>query len=73
MEYDKAKGKLEALNAIFLRLRSATREECKPLQRMVAAELNGLATLAGLKPVALGGIPLDEDDDTTTTIGEIPT
>lgn len=46
--------------------------ERKPLQRMVAADLNKLAELAGLKPIALGGVPL-EDDDTTATIGEIPT
>jgi hypothetical protein len=41
-------------------------------RRAVADCLNTIAQLAGLKPVALGGVPL-EDDDTTTTVGEIPT
>jgi hypothetical protein len=41
-------------------------------RRAVADCLNTIAQLAGLKPVALGGIPL-EDDDTTATVGEIPT
>lgn len=70
---DDANGPLAALAALFDRIYFTAPEGRKPLQKAVAAELNKLAELAGLKPVALGGIPLDEDDDTTTTIGEIPT
>jgi len=71
-KHGEANSFLKALDVAFYKLDYTAPEARKPLQQTIAANLNRLAELAGLKPIALGGIPL-EDDNTITTIGEIPT
>lgn len=63
---------LSRLKSEFATLVRTAPEARKEPRRKVAACLNALAVLAGLKPVQLGGIPLDEEAD-DFTIGEIPT
>lgn len=64
---------LARIEATFVSLAHAAPEARNPLRRNIAKGLNELAKLAGLKPVELGGIPLDESDTEETVIGEIPT
>jgi hypothetical protein len=63
---------LNQLQSALSSLTHAAPEIINARRRAVADCLNTIAQLAGLKPVALGGVPL-EDDDTITTVGEIPT
>lgn len=64
---------LARIEATFVSLAHAAPEARKPLQRNIANGLNELAKFAGLKPIALGGIPLDESDTDEMSISEIPT
>lgn len=63
---------LNGLRSAFSSLVHTAPEARNESRRRVAACLNELAALAGLKPVELGGIPL-EDDNEPTIVGEIPT
>jgi hypothetical protein len=72
--YDQVKELLRIIDQTAYRLDfTAEPERRKVLKREIAAAMNSLAAMVGLRPIALGGTPLDEDDNTTTTIGEIPT
>lgn len=63
---------LSELKSAFAALVNTQPAGRKAPRRKVAACLNAIAELAGLKPVALGGIPLDEEEN-EFTIDEIPT
>lgn len=63
---------LARIEASFVSLVHAAPEARNPFRRTIAAALNELAKFAGLKPIALGGVPLNEDEN-SVTISDIPT